>query len=151
VDKKDQNSSSKKVATTQQELADELLYLIKTPESRQQFLEFLELEFSVENLLFIEACQAYERLAEHNLEAGGSAIQVVQQAKLIQESYLNPNSASAMNISFSQRKAALVKVDQFISSQDCPVDAHLFDEAKKSILFLMVSDSYGRFKSSLNM
>jgi hypothetical protein len=147
--------------------------VISDPEGRMLFLRFLEKEFSVENLLFYEACLQFES----NLSSRDSALtlKAKTEAQVIFDTYISAGSASSVNISASNRrkltkilgkqrkKTALAQVQNSLKrskilhmstqgpffefpDENVPIEVDTFAEAKNEIIQLMVRDSFFRFR-----
>eukprot|EP00475_Leptophrys_vorax_P036891 TRINITY_DN6297_c0_g2_i1.p1 TRINITY_DN6297_c0_g2~~TRINITY_DN6297_c0_g2_i1.p1 ORF type:complete len:192 (+),score=45.56 TRINITY_DN6297_c0_g2_i1:3-578(+) len=117
---------------------EELLLVIADKKLRELFLHFLESEFSVENLLFIEACTAFENAS------GSSHTAAKELAISIRGNFLELNSPSCVNLSSSVRADLDLKFT--ILSTNC--DARLFQEAKEEVLKMLAVDSFSRFRQT---
>jgi hypothetical protein len=89
-------------------LAEELKFLLSTAEGKSLFQEFNRSEFSVENLLFYEACLNYENSYKSN-EEGGASEESIKMAKNIQETFVMTTSPLSVNISHDVRAKILKK------------------------------------------
>eukprot|EP00475_Leptophrys_vorax_P039726 TRINITY_DN7222_c0_g2_i1.p1 TRINITY_DN7222_c0_g2~~TRINITY_DN7222_c0_g2_i1.p1 ORF type:complete len:451 (-),score=80.16 TRINITY_DN7222_c0_g2_i1:17-1369(-) len=120
----------------------ELLHVIGNKELRDLFLQFLESEFSVENLLFIEACSTLE----YGLNSNKSLEFAKQGALEIYDKFIHVNSPSCINIPHQCRADLDVK----FADLDHHCDVELFQDAKESVLKMLAFDSFSRFKSTKN-
>ncbi|CAH2307784.1 regulator of G- signaling 11 isoform X1 [Pelobates cultripes] len=105
--------------------------LLNDQRGRKEFLQFLEKEFSAENLLFWEAC---EELRYGELSKVASTVQSVY------ETFLAPGAIHWVNIDSKTMEKTLVNIK----------DPHRFvlDDAQMHIYMLMKKDSYPRYLKS---
>uniref|UniRef100_A0A8C5QGB4 Regulator of G protein signaling 11 n=1 Tax=Leptobrachium leishanense TaxID=445787 RepID=A0A8C5QGB4_9ANUR len=105
--------------------------LLNDPRGRREFLQFLEKEFSAENLLFWEAC---EELRYGELSKVESTVQSVY------ETFLAPGAIQWVNIDSKTMEKTLENIK----------NPHRFvlDDAQMHIYMLMKKDSYPRYLKS---
>jgi hypothetical protein len=128
------------------EVIEELRSVIGTAELRQLFLKHLEMEYSVENLSFYEACVSLEIMIQHSRTRN----EIVEKIIFIRDNFLLTSAISCVNISHPNRLKALetLGTDQSISSASNEAFLGALKEPKEEILKLMATDSFGRFKRS---
>ncbi|KAL3314280.1 Regulator of G-protein signaling 7 [Cichlidogyrus casuarinus] len=111
--------------------------LIRDPIGRNEFLKWLEREFSAENLRFWEACQ---RLKSAPLkEVPGLVEEIYAQ-------FLAPNASELLNVDNRVGEAVRKRVCE--KSSHALADRYCFEDAEDHIFQLMKSDSYCRFLRS---
>jgi hypothetical protein len=147
----------------------EMMKLISTESGRALFLAFLELEFSVENLFFIEACKCFKKSYSQRALSDN-----VQEALLIRNMFIHPSSPHCVNISYKTRQQVLTllqpfekenresKVKESVVSTDSQSSAVLlldrmlsvdlvpevFDLASEEVMNVLTKDTFIRFKYS---
>jgi hypothetical protein len=132
------------------------------------FQDFLKSEFSVENLMFYEACETYQNLISQAIDQNDT---VPKMAASIFENFVVINSPFCVNISHKTRKEindcftdtrrsrdnsvlsvktyskkTLLQYDSLPKGNEPFLAENLFSEAQDEILRLMASDSFLRFK-----
>eukprot|EP00475_Leptophrys_vorax_P020334 TRINITY_DN27802_c0_g1_i1.p1 TRINITY_DN27802_c0_g1~~TRINITY_DN27802_c0_g1_i1.p1 ORF type:complete len:551 (+),score=114.19 TRINITY_DN27802_c0_g1_i1:24-1655(+) len=126
---------------------------LESPEGRGRFLEFLQKEFSVENLLFWEASKAFylkfSRLEATNQRDMVADAEAQQEATVIRDTFILSSASSSINISSGIRSEILQtfpvrRRKRRIGTVHIPSD--LFQKANKEIFELMFRDSYTRYK-----
>ncbi|XP_012924305.1 regulator of G-protein signaling 11 isoform X2 [Heterocephalus glaber] len=105
--------------------------LLDDPVGRAHFMDFLQKEFSVENLSFWEACE--------ELRFGGQA-QVPDLVDAVYQQFLAPSAACWVNIDSRTMERTLEGLPQ----SHC----YVLDDAQLHIYMLMKKDSYPRFLKS---
>ncbi|CDS35536.1 expressed protein [Echinococcus multilocularis] len=103
-------------------------FLLNDSDGLALFEQFLESEFSQENLQFWEACEQYRRLP---------AKMLATESQKIYQLYLSVQSPREVNLDSKTR----LKTISLLSTPT----AHLFDSAQRKIQALMEKDSYQRF------
>jgi hypothetical protein len=121
-----------------QTLEEELNSIRRSLQGRNMFIQFLEAEFSVENLLFVEACEKFEHVTQSSPEQG-KALSV-----LIQETYILTTSPSSVNIPHSIRQATITKLQTL--EGDVSLAPELFQAAKDCVQKMIIYDSFSRFR-----
>eukprot|EP00475_Leptophrys_vorax_P009118 TRINITY_DN15995_c0_g1_i3.p1 TRINITY_DN15995_c0_g1~~TRINITY_DN15995_c0_g1_i3.p1 ORF type:complete len:444 (-),score=89.66 TRINITY_DN15995_c0_g1_i3:69-1400(-) len=116
---------------------EQLMTLIASTEGRKLFLSFLELEFSVENLYFVEACDALRQL-----DMGSENF--LKHIELIQTTFVDPSAVSSVNLAYNSRARLLNEMNQVKHSG--AFDFSVLEEARREIFELMVKDTFTRFK-----
>jgi phage shock protein PspC (stress-responsive transcriptional regulator) len=146
-------------------LKDDLKSMLKNKVARDNFLEFLKKEFSVENILLYDACTKFKKMIS-------DAPQQLawEYACEIYEKFIDPRGPLTVNISDTSRRklsisfesnealsegipiASIVTTtsDEQISKNHKPIpadfSAEIFEEAQQEILNLLATDSFLRFK-----
>ncbi|XP_040829597.1 regulator of G-protein signaling 11 [Ochotona curzoniae] len=105
--------------------------LLDDPVGRAHFLDFLEKEFSAENLSFWEACE--------ELRYGGQA-QIPALVDTVYQQFLAPGAAHWVNIDSRTMERTLAGLSQ--------PHRYVLDDAQLHIYTLMKKDSYPRFLKS---
>ncbi|XP_056611980.1 regulator of G-protein signaling 20 [Triplophysa dalaica] len=106
--------------------------LIKSPEGRAHFQQFLKFEFSEENMLFWLACEELKKETNRTT--------VEQTVKRIYEDYVSVLSPKEVSLDSQAR--------ELISSKMQDPSSCTFDEAQLQIHTLMQRDSYPRYINS---
>ncbi|GFR98576.1 regulator of G-protein signaling 12 [Elysia marginata] len=106
--------------------------LLSDPVGIEIFTEFLQKEFSEENIIFWKACEQYRQLKDEQ--------QRKLQAQDIYSRYLSSKASDPVNVD----SAAKSHTEQFL---DSPTTV-MFDVAQNQIFQLMRQDSYSRFLKS---
>ena len=160
---RDQNTDvNKKIKKRTSQMLLSLTKLLNFENGRIAFLNFLKREYSMENLLFYEACESYiekVRIIE-TMNGNGNTSNYIdsrsnamfEEAKSIYKKFVEPNVAPfeinlpnhirkpLMKIFNDDNLSTLNKMDiEFIS---------IFDKAMDNIFHLMETDSFSRFKKS---
>ncbi|XP_072798376.1 regulator of G-protein signaling 11 isoform X2 [Vicugna pacos] len=105
--------------------------LLEDPVGRAHFMDFLQTEFSAENLSFWEACE--------ELRHGGQA-QVPALVDAVYQQFLAPGAARWVNIDSRTMERTLEGLGR--------PHRHVLDDAQLHIYMLMKKDSYPRFLKS---
>eukprot|EP00475_Leptophrys_vorax_P027868 TRINITY_DN39844_c0_g1_i1.p1 TRINITY_DN39844_c0_g1~~TRINITY_DN39844_c0_g1_i1.p1 ORF type:complete len:578 (-),score=117.47 TRINITY_DN39844_c0_g1_i1:44-1777(-) len=125
----------------------ELENALQTPEIKSLLFKFLQNEFLVENLAFIDACTALEKTltAKHIIRKE----QLITSIRDIRETFVVETAASSVNISFATRRNLLqLTSDEAISSKSIDIAELMpaLKEARDEVFKLIAQDSFGRFK-----
>ncbi|KAG7330031.1 hypothetical protein KOW79_006253 [Hemibagrus wyckioides] len=107
-------------------------HLIKSPNGRNNFRQFLKSEFSEENLLFWLACEELKKETNRTV--------VEQTVKQIYEDYVSVLSPREVSLDSRAREV--------ISKNMLNPSSQTFDEAQQQIYTLMQRDSYPRYMNS---
>jgi hypothetical protein len=128
------------------EVIEELRKVINTPELRLLFLKHLEMEYSVENLAFYEACVSLEIMIENSR----NETEIVEKVQFVRDTFLLTSAISSVNISHPNRLKALEVIgkDESLLSASHQSIVAVLKNPKEEILKLMATDSFGRFKRS---
>ena len=108
--------------------------LLADPEGRTCFRQFLESEYSDENLLFWEEVQQLKQITGKN--------KVKQKVKEIYLKFVVDDAPKMLNLTMPVRFNVASKVIRNPSDKNC------FEEAENSIFKLMNADSFRRFKAT---
>ncbi|KAI5627982.1 regulator of G-protein signaling 20-like, partial [Silurus asotus] len=108
-------------------------HLIKSPNGRSNFRQFLKSEFSEENLLFWLACEELKKETNRTV--------VEQTVKQIYEDYVSVLSPREVSLDSRAREV--------ISKNMMDPSSQTFDEAQQQIYTLMQRDSYPRYMNSI--
>jgi hypothetical protein len=137
------NAFSKSVVGSQvqtlQDAINSMMSTIHVPHKRDAFMRFLEREVAVESLLFIEACEKFER----SIELGKSDHGLV---KSIMENFIVATAPSCVNLPHQTRDQIIFKFEEMKKNEGSPIDPVLFKLAKNNIVDLLVADSFRRFQ-----
>jgi hypothetical protein len=167
------NQSNPKPGIRTHGARNDMMELLSLAEGREAFLNFLEKEFSVENLFFIEACEAFKSSFNQR-----SFEQNVQDAFRIRNLFILPTSPHSVNIAYKTRLQVLTSLQSFdnknrvskLMAQDSTVsvessppsspliaisvkpmdalDRDTFDHAREEIIKMLLKDTFLRFKFS---
>ncbi|XP_060779281.1 regulator of G-protein signaling 20 [Neoarius graeffei] len=107
-------------------------HLIKSPNGRSSFRQFLKTEFSEENLIFWLACEELKKETNRTV--------VEQKVKQIYEDYVSVLSPREVSLDARAREV--------ISKNMLNPSSQTFDEAQQQIYTLMQRDSYPRYMNS---
>ncbi|XP_076062555.1 regulator of G-protein signaling 7-like isoform X2 [Oratosquilla oratoria] len=105
--------------------------LLKDPLGREQFIKFLEKEFSAENLMFLTAVQDLKALPQKDVSS---------KVEAIWEEFLAPNAPVPVNIDSKSMNVTKKNMNN--------PDRWTFDAAAAHLYHLMKSDSYSRYLRS---
>eukprot|EP01083_Nonionella_stella_P043873 118390_1 len=123
--------------------AEQVLNILSSSQSRDQFKAHLMSEFSVENMLFYEAVQQFKDLASTVGIAGVPCKTVWASAQNVWDIFMSPLGDCEVNISYHQRKD--VEVALKADHDTTVLDSSVFDEAATEVLKMMANDSLPRF------
>eukprot|EP00128_Syssomonas_multiformis_P015648 Colp12_sorted_trinity150504_noHs@13679 len=123
--------SDKVTAKTARKWGISLTELLQDPQGHKEFLEFLEKEYSSENLKFWDACEALKKVPSSGL---------VQAVNEIYNHYMSAEATNEVNVDANIREAVVRKLAK--------PNYNIFHEAQKAIFKLMSKDSYPRFLNS---
>eukprot|EP01080_Neovahlkampfia_damariscottae_P006294 gene6294-10300_t len=110
---------------------------MKNKKYRVLFKKFLEMEYAIENINFIEEVENFKTLK--------SSEQRYKRSNELYHLFLELNSKYELNISSSIRIVLKSELEQF-DETNCPVN--LFDGIVNEVIICCLSDSYARFKST---
>nr|DBA19233.1 TPA: hypothetical protein GDO54_015099 [Pyxicephalus adspersus] len=105
--------------------------LLNDQRGRKEFLQFLEKEFSAENLLFWEACEELRY---------GEQSKIVSTVQHVYEQFLAPGATRWVNIDSKTMEKTLEGIKN--------PHRYVFDDAQMHIYMLMKKDSYPRYLKS---
>jgi len=106
--------------------------LMSTPFGRRRFSEYLEREFSSENLLFWSACESLRNIKDQKL--------LLAKVEEIFTTYLDVASTHEVSLDFKVK-------EKVMKQREAPTE-NIFDEAQSKIYTLMHRDSFPRFLTS---
>eukprot|EP00475_Leptophrys_vorax_P040520 TRINITY_DN75211_c0_g2_i1.p1 TRINITY_DN75211_c0_g2~~TRINITY_DN75211_c0_g2_i1.p1 ORF type:complete len:470 (-),score=81.82 TRINITY_DN75211_c0_g2_i1:30-1439(-) len=124
----------------------DVIHCLENPQSRSAFAKFLESEFSVENLFFIEAVKRFKANCISSNGDDETKRKIFEEARKIQEVFINPSATYCINISFPVRSETLKLCEQAVASQT--IEPVMFDKAHDEVLRMMTRDSFVRFAMS---
>ncbi|KAM9311650.1 regulator of G-protein signaling 14 [Gastrophryne carolinensis] len=107
--------------------------LLQDPVGIEYFTEFLNKEYSAENIHFWKSCEKFQTISEADTE------QLLQESRRIYDEYLSSSSMCPVNVD----QQALVTEEML--EKPTP---HLFKAQQQQIFNLMKFDSYARFVKS---
>ncbi|XP_040200388.1 regulator of G-protein signaling 14 isoform X2 [Rana temporaria] len=107
--------------------------LLQDPVGIEYFTEFLNKEYSAENIHFWKSCEKFQTISEDDPE------QLLQESRRIYNEYLSSSSLCPVNVD----QQALITEEML--SKPSP---HLFKSQQQQIFNLMKFDSYARFVKS---
>jgi hypothetical protein len=151
--------------------------VIADPIGKKMLREFMQTEFSIENLMFVEACTNYERMFQKNDEDQIAAAS--KMAKSIFENFVKTDAPFTVNLPFGVQKELTAKLSKLNSLEDrdrgmltnvqavqvtiqppqtqvlennidmrSVLTIELFATAKDEIVRLIARDTFSRFKMS---
>lgn len=107
--------------------------LLQDPVGIEYFTEFLNKEYSAENIHFWKSCEKFQTISEDDTE------QLLQESRRIYDEYLSSSSLCPVNVD----QQALITEEML--KKPSP---HLFKPQQQQIFNLMKFDSYARFVKS---
>lgn len=119
---------SKHIETLQRTL--EFENMLKNESVREEFKTYCKKEMSIENMLFIEAVEAYKLLKTH--ERSEKASDIVKQ-------FLSETSATQLNISKTVKDTEMFTIQHAYGQLD------LFDGLEQAVRMNMINDTFARF------
>jgi hypothetical protein len=162
LQKKNPNPNTSSEAAVQGEVklsslnSAQLEHIIIDSEGRELLLKFLESEFAVENLFFVEACDKFKKdlsslLASDSVQEKkyGDSVEYI---KKIKETFVSASAASSVNLSYRSREHLLATIDALLSNAGDEVQIKsslkldMFDKAREEIFRLLLKDSCSRFR-----
>eukprot|EP00475_Leptophrys_vorax_P039687 TRINITY_DN7205_c0_g1_i2.p1 TRINITY_DN7205_c0_g1~~TRINITY_DN7205_c0_g1_i2.p1 ORF type:complete len:497 (-),score=108.19 TRINITY_DN7205_c0_g1_i2:352-1803(-) len=123
---------------------DQLMTIIHDSRGRDAMLRFLESEFAVENLLFIEACESFEKKCASEERVS------MDQVYFIVDNFIHNNAPSCVNISYQMRDKILNQVQEAGKAGDPAreIDVDIFAEAKREVIHVLATEAFRRFQVS---
>jgi len=106
---------------------------LRDPLGLEKFHQFLEGEFSTENLDFWLLCESYKQ----RVREGGD--DVGEKAKEIINEFFLPGAPSELNVKHKQKESVFERIEK------CQFDESLFEDCQHDIYELMATDSFPRF------
>jgi hypothetical protein len=126
-------STASRESTIRLSLFIELTWFLKHKEARSLFLQFLESEFSVENLLFYESTS--------------KALDSLEKVKTVIDTFVSFSSPSAVNLSGRVREKILKTVENLErNGDDNKIPEDLFADAREEVFSLLAKDAFHRFR-----
>lgn len=125
--------------------------VLTQPDLKHVFAEYLASEFSMENLLFLDAVQRYKD--DFDEAEQGTAREIAVRACDIFDTFLREKSMLEVNVSSSQRRSVREALTPYFSLDDIttletPPKYELFNACEEEILNLLRADSFPRFLRS---
>ncbi|KAJ3183156.1 hypothetical protein HDU85_002181 [Gaertneriomyces sp. JEL0708] len=117
--------------------------LMRDPVGVRHFYEFVQKEFSQENLEFYLKCRA--------LDSVSSRKEYVDRARAIYEEFVKAGAPRELNLPSSDRSAIIAQFEALENASPGQAESlsyYVFADALKHILALMAKDSYVRFCNS---
>jgi hypothetical protein len=129
---------------------EELMCCLRHSKARVLFIKFLEKEFAVENLFFIEAASAFEdrclalqKKAENATVDPNQLEAVLNFAKKIADEFVFASAPHCVNLSYASRNATLEALEKCLSSKE--LNSTLYTKPKDEIIYMLTRDSFSRF------
>ena len=145
-----ESKTNKNIRKRNGQMMSSLTSLLKQKIGRETFFIFLKSEYSMENLLFYEACLHFKTKKFWN-----DPMEQFMAAHVIYEKFVKSNVAPfEVNLPAKVMKplTALFETDDTAADEDVDdlieVRDDIFDDAAANIFHLMESDSFSRFKRS---
>ncbi|KAJ6246578.1 regulator of g protein signaling [Anaeramoeba flamelloides] len=110
--------------------------ILNDKKKSKYFFKFLQLDYSIENLLFYQAVTSFEKI---NPKKKSKKKKYCQQ---IIKNFIQVNARLEINLEHSIRNSTIELAEKGLTNSAC------FEEAKQKIFFLMFSGSYPNFLSS---
>ncbi|KNC97189.1 uncharacterized protein SPPG_07577 [Spizellomyces punctatus DAOM BR117] len=114
--------------------------LMRDPMGVRHFYDFVQKEFSQENLEFYLKCQALDSVPTRK--------EFTERAKTIYDEFIKINAPRELNINSSERSAIIAQFDALQNNPKERLSYYVFADALKHIFALMAKDSYVRFCGS---
>eukprot|EP00475_Leptophrys_vorax_P015205 TRINITY_DN21577_c0_g2_i1.p1 TRINITY_DN21577_c0_g2~~TRINITY_DN21577_c0_g2_i1.p1 ORF type:complete len:464 (+),score=99.44 TRINITY_DN21577_c0_g2_i1:156-1547(+) len=139
--------SVKKVAspTSIKQVRQALLRVLKISQALQLFKKFCKEEFSLENVMFWEAVQAYRSQFALAGDNGGSSGELFECCQNVFKMFIAEDSPLMVNLSSKCRDALNLN---FEKAGPANLRLDLFDDAEAEILDLLQRDTFARFKQT---
>ncbi|KAJ6246576.1 hypothetical protein M0813_19243 [Anaeramoeba flamelloides] len=115
---------------------DKFTHILKDKNKSKYFFKFLQLDYSIENLLFYQAVTSFEKI---NPNKKSKKKKYCQQ---IIKNFIQVDARLEINLEHAIRKSTIK------SAEKDPTNSSCFQQAKKKIFFLMLSASYPTFLDS---
>lgn len=113
--------------------------LVRSPVGIKNFYDFLNSEFSSENLAFYLECKELEKIFYYDA--------FVEKALIIYNEFIAPGSPREINIVSSLRQNISTSIEYYLTNK-VKLKRNIFEAAVASVLNLMSTDSYFRFCNS---
>jgi hypothetical protein len=141
-------------SVSEHEPVDEIEHALRHRSERKEFFKFLESEFVVENVLFYEATRDFRR--KYHLktkEEITASAEAWKDARYICDIFVMPSAIGAVDISENARKNIIRVIrgsrtsifQQPKPEENIPLTAEVFEEARKEILHVILTDTYPRY------
>ncbi|GBG26523.1 Regulator of G-protein signaling 12 [Hondaea fermentalgiana] len=124
---------------------------LNRPDFKQVFSQYLASEFSMENMLFLDAVQRYKNSFRNAAEdaARETAVRAVE----LYNTFLKDNSMLEVNVSSEQKRSVREQLQPFLGAIDSadvelPPEMDIFDVCEEEIKKLLMTDSFPRFLRS---
>ncbi|KAI8821322.1 uncharacterized protein EV422DRAFT_567064 [Fimicolochytrium jonesii] len=114
--------------------------LMRDPLGVQLFHDFVEKEFSQENLEFVLKCQALDSISQRD--------EYIFEATKIYDEFVKKGAPRELNINSSDRNAIISQFEALEKHPHKDLSHYVFADALKHIMGLMAKDSYVRFCNS---
>jgi hypothetical protein len=134
---------SEKLMIAMDDLKSMLNEVLQDPEGRNLLRDFLESEFSVENLLFIEDCRSFKKAC---LSLNSERKSLTELALEIRDKFVLESAPNCVNLSHKIRKPLLNNLSKISSEIADPIDPELFEEACDEVEQMLIRDSFQRFR-----
>eukprot|EP00475_Leptophrys_vorax_P031748 TRINITY_DN48274_c0_g3_i1.p1 TRINITY_DN48274_c0_g3~~TRINITY_DN48274_c0_g3_i1.p1 ORF type:complete len:269 (+),score=60.45 TRINITY_DN48274_c0_g3_i1:123-809(+) len=124
-------------------LQEQLEAIIADQRLRTILLEFLESEFAVENLFFIEVCDHFKASCSQS-----SREELLKQLDMIRSTFVVDSSSHVVNLSHRTRASVLERIGRLFRADDetTTVDPELLDTAREEVFNLLLTDNFKRFR-----
>ncbi|KAJ3004714.1 Regulator of G-protein signaling 7 [Thoreauomyces humboldtii] len=113
--------------------------MMRDPIGVKHFYDFVQKEFSQENLEFYLKCQALDSIS--------TRVEFTKRARVIYAEFVQIGASRELNINSSDRNAIISQFEA-LDTRNEPLSYYVFADALKHISGLMAKDSYVRFCSS---
>jgi hypothetical protein len=129
--------------------------LLSDPQGRNLLLSFLETEFAVENLFFVESCDKFKKdlallIATSDFSDRKRLEETLNYISKIKTTFILSTAVSSVNLSYRSREKVLSTIDEILESSENLVKLllkpELFDNAREEIFQLLLKDSCSRFR-----
>jgi len=118
----------------------ELGEVLRSKGSKQMFREFLQSEWSAENLLFWEDVDYFQKVEGPE--------NIIREGTKIYEKYFTERPTLELNLSFIHMKKVRINVNEAKNDPE-KWSNEMYNEAQKAMFHLMATDSFVRFKSKV--
>ncbi|KAJ6251718.1 regulator of g protein signaling [Anaeramoeba flamelloides] len=119
-----------------EETIQQFTHILNNKNKSKYFFKFLQLDYSIENLLFYQAVSSFEKISPNKKK------KKKKYCEQIIKTFVHFNARLEVNLEHSTRTSTIELAEKDPTNPSC------FEEAKNKIFFLMYSGSYPNFINS---
>ncbi|KAJ3436879.1 regulator of g protein signaling [Anaeramoeba flamelloides] len=129
------NKEREKNKKDNEETIQQFTQILNNKNKSKYFFKFLQLDYSIENLLFYQAVSSFEKINPNKKKKKKYCEQIIK-------TFVHFNARLEVNLEHSTRTSTIELAEKDPTNPSC------FEEAKNKIFFLMYSGSYPNFINS---